>query len=46
MTAKLLPFDRPAPQEPPLEQPVVTRDTTAGGGLSFTLTIGFRRWQP
>ncbi len=40
MTAKLLPFTRPAPRTPEPEPTLVTREETAGGGLSFTLAIG------
>ena len=40
MTAKLPPFDRPDPHPPDPEPTLVTRRETAGGGLSFTLTIG------
>ncbi len=39
MTAKLLPFARPAPPAPEPERTMVTRDERPGG-LSFTLTIG------
>jgi len=40
MTDKILPFARPTPPTPEPEQTLVTREQTAGGGLSFTLTIG------
>ncbi len=40
MTGKLLPFARPAHPTPQPEPSMVTREETAGGGLSFTLTIG------
>ena len=40
MTGKLLPFARPAHRTPQPEPSMVTRTETAGGGLSFTLTIG------
>ena len=40
MTDKLLPFERPAPDAAEPEPTLVTREEPAGGGLSFTLTIG------
>ena len=41
MTGKLLPFARPATRTPQPEPSMVTREETAGGGLSFSLTIGY-----
>ena len=40
MTGKILPFARPAHRKPQPASSMVTREETAGGGLSFTLTIG------
>ncbi len=40
VTGKLLPFARPAPRTAQPEPSLVTRDETAGRGLSVTLTIG------
>ncbi len=40
MTGKVLPFARPAHREAQPEPSMVTREETAGRGLSFTLTIG------
>ena len=40
MTATILPFARPAPCTPQPAPSMVTREDTAGRGLSFTLTIG------
>ncbi len=39
-SAKVLPFARPVPRTSQPEPSIVTRDETAGGGLSFTLAIG------
>ncbi len=40
MTGKVLPFERPAHRTAQPEPSMVTREETAGRGLSFTLTIG------
>ena len=39
-SAKVLPFARPVPRTSQPEPSMVTREETAGGGLSFTLAIG------
>ncbi len=40
MTGKVLPFERPAHRKAQPEPSMVTREETAGRGLSLTLTIG------